>query len=68
MCFPNTGRLGGKSKVSDLNGWPSFKTDLKTKVKTGKFLQFFAWHIFPGNPQVYFVQKTKSSKIEAILC
>ena len=36
MCFPNSGRQGGKSKVSDLNGWPSFKTILKTKVKTGK--------------------------------
>ena len=33
MCFPNTGRLGGGSKVSDLNGWPSFQTNLKTKVK-----------------------------------
>lgn len=42
MCFLNSGRLGGKRKVLDLNGWLSFKINLKIKVKIGKkFFRFF---------------------------
>lgn len=52
MCFLNSGRLGGKRKVLDLNGWLSFKINLKIKVKIGKkiFSFFFiVWYIFFGN-------------------
>ena len=62
MCFPNTGRLGGGSKVSDLNGWPSFQTNLNTKVKMSQ--SFFpaslvAWHIVLETPRrILFIKES----------
>lgn len=81
MCFPNTGRLGGKSKVSDLIGWLSLKkkNNLKTKVKTGKtFSPFFLvlGAFLLEIPGVHYDQKTRlprsrqffANSIEEINC
>lgn len=65
-CCPNTGRLGGKGKVSDLIGWPSFRTNLKTKVITG--ITFSPFFLVLGTflleiPGVHYVQKTRAPRL-----
>lgn len=67
ICFPNTGRLGGKSKVSDLNGWPSFQTNLKTKVKMSKsFFPASQWlgTVFLETPRrILLIKERAASKL-----